>query len=139
MILSLVIISSLQFMVTRPYVLSEGKVDGTEIRITESSEEGTEFPAMAAFGVQCCTGSRTWTADTGRHVCDMSGYVDVNMVQRMMNRSTEMESQTFASKKEIMPVNVCTLDPNITNVDPYEYSLCSNNNTIAMRGDFESN
>ena len=85
------------------------------------------------------TGSRTWVAETGRHECDMAGYIDVNMVQRMLNRSVEVESQTFSSKKDVMPVHVCTLDANMTNVNTYEYSICSDNNTIAIQGTYEAN
>ena len=110
------------------------------VRCSVMTPSGTDWPAFPQFGVQCCTGSRSWVQDTGRHECDVSGYIDVNMVQRTMNRSTAQESsQSFASSKVTMPVTVCTLDPNITNVSPYEYALCSENNAIALRGAFESN
>jgi len=55
LILSLVVISSLQFMITVPYVLSEGAIESGDIRITESTAEGTDWPEFPEFGVQCCT------------------------------------------------------------------------------------
>jgi hypothetical protein len=63
------------------YVVVEGWVPTNQV------VDNTTVPAIPRIGVQCCTANPQWEALTGRHPCDVEGLIDINFVQRLVNRS----------------------------------------------------